>query len=92
MTTPEQAAGALRDAGWSSSTWPTMIAIGIAESSLVYDVVSKPNTNGTHDRGWLQINDVHQFDFARLLQPVYSGALSGGGTRSVPNWCSMPVM
>ena len=72
VLTQPQAAAALKAAGWPAPLWPTMVAIGQAESGLTVESVSKPNTNGTVDRGWLQINSVHGYDPHRLTtDPVF---------------------
>lgn len=71
--TPNEAAGALRAAGWPRELWPVMVAIGKAESGLRVDAVSPTNRNGTVDRGWLQINSVHKYDEHRLTtDPVFT--------------------
>lgn len=63
----------LRQGGWPSNLIPTMVAIGGAESGWRVDAESKPNTNGTIDRGWLQINSVHGYDPHKLVtDPVYT--------------------
>lgn len=64
----------LKQAGWPSNLIPIMVAIGGAESSWRVNAVSPPNTNGTVDRGWLQINSSHsQYDPQKLTSdPVYT--------------------
>lgn len=50
-----------------------MVAVGGAESDLTVDAEGPPNSNGTVDRGWLQINSVHGYDNERLLtDPAYT--------------------
>jgi hypothetical protein len=52
---------------------PIMVAIGGAESGWRVGAVSPPNTNGTVDYGWLQINSVHGYDPRKLTtDPVYN--------------------
>lgn len=71
--TPQEAAGAMRDAGWPRELWPVMVAIAKAESGLRIDAVGGPNSNGTYDYGLLQINSVHRYDKDRLLtDPIFN--------------------
>lgn len=72
--TVAQAADALSQAGWPATLIPIMVGIGKAESGLRVDATSRPNSNGTIDHGWLQINSVHsQYSVAQLLtDPVYT--------------------
>lgn len=71
--TPQEAAGAMRDAGWPRELWPVMVAIAKAESGLRIDAVGGPNSNGTYDYGLLQINSVHKYDKDRLLtDPIFN--------------------
>jgi hypothetical protein len=69
-----QTAAVLRKAGWPETLIPTMVAIARAESGLRVGVTSPPNTNGTIDRGLLQINSSHAaYDPAKLISdPVYN--------------------
>lgn len=46
-------------AGFSGADVNTIVAIAMAESGLRYYVWGGPNTNGSYDRGILQINDIH---------------------------------
>ena len=75
--TREQAFEALTKAGWPTGLFrtnlgltvpfPTLaVAIASAESDLYVDAQGPPNTDGTIDRGWLQINSVHGYDDALL--------------------------
>lgn len=67
----------LKQGGWPSSLIPTMVAIGGAESGWNIGAVSPKNTNGTVDRGWLQVNSVHGYDDARLTtDPVYTARVA----------------
>lgn len=52
-----QIAGLAKEAGFPTSAIPVAVAIAFAESGGRTDIVSKPNTNGTRDRGLWQIND-----------------------------------
>lgn len=68
-----EAASALHSAGWPAAMVPQMIAIGMAESGLRVDAINTSNRNGSVDRGWLQINSIHNYDASRLLSdPVYT--------------------
>lgn len=51
-----QAAALLKRAGMPSSRIATGVAIGMAESGLDAHRTSPPNTDGSVDRGWAQIN------------------------------------
>lgn len=67
----------LKQGGWPNNLIPIMVGIGGAESGWRVDAVSPPNTDGTVDLGWLQINSVHidsmHLDRNRLLtDPVYT--------------------
>lgn len=76
--------------GFSPQAAVTMTAIALAESSGNPGAVSKPNTNGTIDRGLFQINSVHQqYDQGMLVNdPGYNTRaafqLSGGGKSFQP--------
>lgn len=71
--TRAQAHDALAKAGWASTQFDLMTAIGAQESTLKVDQVGGPNPNGTYDYGWLQINSAKGYDKARLLSdPVYN--------------------
>lgn len=45
--------------GYDDATAVRALAIGYAESGARATIVSRPNTNGTRDYGFLQINSVH---------------------------------
>lgn len=63
----------LKQAGWPTALIPTMVAIGGAESSWKVNAVSPTNTDGSVDRGWLQINSIHGYDASKLTtDPVYT--------------------
>lgn len=66
--TAVQVAQLIKEAGFPAADQATMVAIAKAESGFRVDIVSKPNRNGTRDRGLLQINDVHKYDFLRLVR------------------------
>lgn len=54
-----------------------MVACAEIESDLYIDAQGPPNTNGTVDRGWLQINSVHGYDEDRLLSDARYTAVAG---------------
>lgn len=67
----------LKEAGWPSNLIPTMTAIGGAESGWNIGAESPPNTNGTKDFGWLQVNSVHGYDQTKLTtDPVYTARVA----------------
>ena len=72
-------------AGFSGESAVIATAIALAESGGNAGVTSRPNNNGTVDRGLWQINSVHkEYDPAQLVNdPGYNAraafALSGGG-------------
>lgn len=82
--TRHQAFGLLAEAGFPSEAITTqiglvaplrvvLVATAEMESDLHVDAQGPPNSNGTVDRGWLQINAVHGFDADRLLtDPLYT--------------------
>lgn len=95
----EEAFRAFTEAGWPSGMFtantgvrmPFQVlwtAVAGAESDLMVDAQGVPNANGTVDRGWLQINSVHEFDQARILSdPTYTAEcalqiLLGQGVRA----------
>ena len=73
---------------------PAFHAIGCAESGLTADAVGAPNSNGTRDYGWLQINsiwfdgDAATFTAAAKTDPVQSavGALVIYGYQGLEAW------
>ena len=77
---------------------PAFHAIGCAESGLVASAVGPPNSNGTRDYGWLQINSiwfngtaypsVAPFTAAAKTDPVQSavGALQIYGLQGLEAW------
>jgi cell wall-associated NlpC family hydrolase len=87
--TAEQIAQVAAHAGFTGDALVIAVAIALAESSGNPLVVSKPNSNGTVDRGLWQINSVHsQYDPKQLLVPSYNAnaafELSSGGTNFHP--------
>lgn len=90
--TPQEALAVCYEAGfrWNAGI-VVMPSIGWAESRLRSDA-THTNTNGTIDRGWLQINSIH-VDAGKLsvedcLDPLKSAQfafkLSNGGTKFTP--------
>lgn len=81
-----QIAGYAKNAGVTGQNIAIATAIALAESGGQTDVVSKPNRNGTVDRGVWQINSVHSDLAGDPLNPSDNAAmmftLSHGGT----NW------
>jgi hypothetical protein len=57
--TPAQIATVAKTAGFSGQNLVIAIAICLAESGGVVEIVSAPNTDGTLDRGLWQINTIH---------------------------------
>lgn len=52
---------------------PIMAAIGMAESGGRVDAIGGPNSDGSYDYGWLQINSSHGYNKAKLLSdPIYT--------------------
>lgn len=47
----------LKSVGWPSATLDTARAVAFAESHGVVDVDSPPNSDGSIDQGWFQINN-----------------------------------
>lgn len=89
ILTPGQIAAVSRKAGCTGDNLVISIAICMAESGGQVEVVSRPNTNGTVDRGLWQINSVHsEYDQQKLLAADYNAAamftLSSKGTVWTP--------
>lgn len=90
--TPQEALAVCYEAGfrWNAGI-VVMPSIGWAESRLRSDA-THTNTNGTIDRGWLQVNSIH-VDAGKLsvedcLDPLkaaqFAFKLSNGGTKFTP--------
>jgi hypothetical protein len=82
--TPSEAKAVAAQAGFSGDALNTIVAIGTAESGL-NPTARNTNTNGSTDRGWLQINSIHaQVSDAMADDPVqaaqFAYQLSKGGT------------
>ena len=76
----------LAGAGFKEENLVTAWAIAMRESRGVFDIVSKPNSDGTRDWGLFQFNDIwrNKYDFNRMLDPYYNASVawnvSGNGT------------
>lgn len=87
--TPAQIYQQALAAGWNAQQAVVMTAIALAESSGNPGAVSKPNKNGTVDRGLFQINSVHsQYDPGKLLDPAYNAkaAYEVAGGKDFTRW------
>ena len=80
-----QVATLMQQAGFPTSAIPQGLGVATAESGLRSDAVSKPNSNGTVDRGLWQINSVHGKDPARLMDPAYNTQVAFELWRSAGN-------
>ena len=80
-----QVATLMQQAGFPTSAIPQGLGVATAESGLRSDAVSRPNSNGTVDRGLWQINSVHGKDPARLMDPAYNTQVAFELWRSAGN-------
>lgn len=95
VLTPLQIAQTLQDAGWDRANIVIMTAITLAESGGDTGVISKPNTNGTVDRGLFQINSAHtNISDATALNPLEAAkaVLALYGTQGFNAWTTYSGM
>lgn len=88
--TEEQAAGVLRYVGFPRSAAVIMLAIGIAESGLVANIIGGPNSDGSYDYGWLQHNSKLPTGPPFWYKPVVNAEMAKvkWAARGYNPWCT----
>lgn len=79
-----QLAQIVKDAGFPAGSWPTAIAIILAESGGNPNAFNKSNRDGSTDCGLFQINSVHKP--SNCFDPANNAKLALGISHGGTNW------